>query len=316
MSKIAYIQRRFKPEVLEIIELANTVIREYQAQNFDMTVRQLYYQFIARDLFPDSWIDVEYNRKHGLEDRTKNTDKNYKRLSDVLNNGRMAGLISWTALEDRTRVLHGTIHEVSPGEAIRKIAADYVIDKWDSQDWRVEVWVEKDALIGVISGICNDLDLDFFSSRGFNSQSAMWRAAMRMRRYEAHNQRAVVLHLTDHDPSGIDMTRDLGERFKLFGANVLVKRVALTMEQVEDYNPPPNPAKMTDPRSKRYIPIYGNQSWELDALSPKVLSDLIMNNVFEFRDIDAWEVATKREARERFQLQQVVAQWDQIVEEL
>ena len=84
----------------------------------------------------------------------------------------------------------------------------------------------------------------------------------------------MIIHLGDHDPSGIDMTRDIQERLQMFGADVYVKRVALTMNQIGTYNPPPNPAKITDSRASKYIDEYGNESWELDALEPQVITDL------------------------------------------
>jgi len=297
MGKIKYVEKKFKPATLERISQVNEILAEYQANGFDMTIRQLYYQLVARGII-------------------ENTDKSYSRLVNLVNNGRMAGLINWKTLEDRTRQLHGTIHEHSPRSAIRSLAETYVIDKWDNQDWRIEVWVEKEALLDVFARICNELDLDYFTSRGFNSQSAMWRAAMRMRVYQARGQRPMVLHFADHDPSGIDMTRDLGERFKVFGADVVVKRIALTMDQVGEYRPPPNPAKMTDPRAKSYISRYGEQSWELDALTPQVLHQLVQDEVFAYRDVDAWEVAVEREAEERRLMQEVAGNWDQITENL
>ena len=85
MSKICYLPRNFRPDTLEIIAKANVVIVDYQQQGFKLTLRQLYYQFIARDLFPESWIDEEYNRKNGLPPDTKNTMKNYKHLGDIIN---------------------------------------------------------------------------------------------------------------------------------------------------------------------------------------------------------------------------------------
>ncbi len=80
------------------------------------------------------------------------------------------------------------------------------------------------------------------------------------------------------------MTRDIQERLQMFGADVYVKRVALTMNQIGTYNPPPNPAKITDSRASKYIDEYGNESWELDALEPQVITDLITNEVTALRN--------------------------------
>ena len=106
----------------------------------------------------------------------------------------------------------------------------------------------------------------------------------------------------DHDPSGIDMTRDIEERLSLFGANVEIKRIALNMEQVEEYNPPPNPAKVTDSRAKNYIKRYGDSSWELDALEPRMLDNLIKSHIEEHLDVDKFKMAMNKQEQERQQL--------------
>jgi len=294
MSKICYIEKTFRADSLAVIEQANTIIGEYQSQNLDMSLRQLYYQFVARGLI-------------------ENTQKSYKRLGSIINDARMAGMVDWWAMEDRTRNLMGTIHQTSPAKAIKDIVEGYAIDKWGDQEYRIEAWCEKEALIGVFAGICNDLDLDYFACRGFVSQSEMWRAAMRMRGYERNGQKPVVLHFGDHDPSGIDMTRDIKDRFKTFGASVEVRRIALNMDQVEEHNPPPNPAKTSDSRFSSYVAAYGEESWELDALDPILLRNLVQDRVFEYRDVDLWDAAVREEEDQRRQLEEVSNRWEEIL---
>ena len=294
--KIAYVPKNFRASTLEIIEQADAIVKEYQAQGLDLTLRQLYYQFVARDLLP-------------------NNKKSYSRLGSIINDARLAGKIDWDALEDRTRNLRGNRHETSPGQAISDIAEYYGIDKWQNQPRRVEVWVEKEALIGVFAGICSQLDVDYFACKGFVSQSEMWRASLRMIRYTRAGQSPVILHFGDHDPSGLDMTRDNGNRFKVFTANMEIRRIALNMDQVEQYQPPPNFAKDTDSRFKTYQEQFGDESWELDALDPTVLRNLVEQNVLELRDPDLWEEMEERESRERSQLQDISAQWEDVVEQ-
>lgn len=294
--KIAYVPKKFRASTLEVIGQADAIVNEYQAQGLDLTLRQLYYQFVARDILP-------------------NTKQSYSRLGSIINDARLAGMIDWDALEDRTRNLQGTRHEASPESAIADVASYYRIDKWQNQPRRVEVWVEKEALIGVFAGICSDLDVDYFACRGFVSQSEMWRASLRMIRYTRGGQRPVILHFGDHDPSGLDMTRDNGDRFKIFTAKVEVKRIALNMNQVEQYNPPPNFAKDTDSRYKTYQEEFGDESWELDALDPTVLRDLVEQNVLELRDPDLWGEMVEKENQERSQLQDISDQWSDVVEQ-
>lgn len=113
----------------------------------------------------------------------------------------------------------------------------------------------------------------------------MWGAANRLKRHYDAGQNVVLLHLGDHDPSGKDMSRDIVERLELFGVeDVIFRRLALNMDQIEEYGPPPNPAKLTDSRATGYIREFGRESWELDALEPQVISDLIQEHVESFRD--------------------------------
>lgn len=154
----------------------------------------------------------------------------------------------------------------------------------------------------VVGQACRPLDVPFFSCRGYTSQSEMWSAAQRFIRQNYREQR-VIIHLGDHDPSGIDMTRDIQERLTMFGADVIVKRVALTMEQIDFYTPPPNPAKLTDSRCWGYIERFGNESWELDALEPQVITDLITEQVTMYRDDTLYEQICDKERKEKGELQ-------------
>ncbi len=275
--KIAYIETRFNSKTLGLIEAANSIIKEYDALGYELTLRQLYYQFVSRNLIV-------------------NTERSYKNLGEVINNGRLAGKISWKAIVDRTRNLVGNSHWEGPGDIVDACARQFQIDKWATQKNRVEVWVEKDALVGVIERACRSLDVSFFSCRGYTSQSEMWVAAMRLKQYRQGGQTPVIIHLGDHDPSGKDMTRDIDDRLALFmGKPMEVNRIALNMNQIEKYGPPPNPAKITDSRAKDYIEEFGPESWELDALDPKVLHDLVQKTVLSYREEKQWKAAVKIE---------------------
>ena len=298
MPKIQYRPKKFNAERLDKIEKANLIIAEYKEQGFDLTLRQLFYQFVSRDYIA-------------------NNMREYKNLGDIINDARLAGLIDWEAIVDRTRNLQALPNWEDPSDIIKACASQYRIDKWAEQQYRVECWIEKDALIGVIEGVCNDLDIDYFSCRGYTSQSEMWSAAMRLKRYQNNAQVPLILHLGDHDPSGKDMTRDITDRLSEFsGGEIEVKRLALNMPQVEQYNPPPNPAKITDSRAEKYIEEFGQESWELDALEPAVIAELIRNAVYEVRDVDQWDEAVKKEEKQKEQLGKVSAKWATIIKEL
>lgn len=276
---------KFRADALKVIDTANKIIGEYEAQGLDLTLRQLYYQFVGRGLLG-------------------NNDTNYKMLQRVVSDGRLAGLVSWTSIEDRTRNRQGHRTFTTPRKAYEALVREgdrwqYRRDLWADQPWRPEVWVEKEALVGVIQGICNQLRVDFFACRGYNSQSEQWRAGQRFAGYQGKGQRPIVFHLGDHDPSGIDMTRDNRDRLEMFaGTPVMVQRLALNMAQVEELRPPPNPAKLSDARAADYVAQFGDSSWELDALSPTYIRDLIKRAVDRVRDEDAWERSLEREMSE------------------
>lgn len=283
MPNIQYKEINFRQSSLDLIKLVNQVIQEYQAQGYELTLRQAYYQLVARGYIP-------------------NNERSYKNIGNLINDGRLAGLIDWYAITDRTRNLRGNSHWDTPAKVIESAKYSYRLDKWEGQPNYVEVWVEKDALVDVVGQACRPLDVPFFSCRGYTSQSEMWAAAQRFIRRDDREQR-IIIHLGDHDPSGIDMTRDIQERLEMFGADVIVKRVALTMEQIDFYTPPPNPAKLTDSRCWGYIQKFGNESWELDALEPNVITDLITEQVTMYRDDTLYQQVCDQERREKRELQ-------------
>lgn len=276
-----YVPRRFSAESIVRLELANSIISEYEAAGFQLTLRQLYYQLVARG-------------------HIANNQQEYNRLGSLISDGRLAGLVSWTAIEDRMRNLQGLATYRTPEQLINSIRGKYRADLWEDQPMRPEVWVEKDALGDVVGQICNRLRVDFFACRGYVSQSEQWRAGRRLAGYIKKGQTPVIFHLGDHDPSGIDMTRDNMERLSMFaGVPVQVVRIALNRDQVDRYNPPPNPAKSTDSRFASYQAEHGDESWELDALEPTIIQELIETNVSRLRDLRLWDEALGREAQDQ-----------------
>lgn len=292
MPRINYTPgRQFTRQNMIVIDRANDILEEYQAQGFTLTLRQLYYQFVARDYLA-------------------NTDKNYKRLGDIINDARMAGLVDWYHLEDRTRNLRHLEQFESAEDALDQLAGYYHIDMWARQKVRPEVWVEKDALVGVVQRICNELDVPYFSCRGYTSQSEMWRAGQRLMGWQGQGYDTYIIHLGDHDPSGIDMSRDIFDRLEIFMGGTIFERIALNMDQIKKYSPPPNPAKVTDSRAKGYIENYGHESWELDALEPSVLMDMIRTTVESLRDPDIFQEDLVRRHTTTEQLKKLAADWE------
>lgn len=291
--KVQYIDKTFRAGSLERIEQANQIIAEYQRAGYRLTLRQLYYQFVSRDLIANSL-------------------KTYKALGALICDARMAGLIDWDAIEDRTRNLRSLAHWQDPGDIVESCARQFRVDVWASQPVRIEVWIEKEALAGVFERACNARAVPFFCCRGYTSASEVWSAAQRFIEYTDGGQRVVVLHFGDHDPSGIDMSRDIETRLATFGADIEFERVALNYAQVRQYRPPPNPAKETDSRFEAYLREYGAHSWELDALEPQVLAGLVTARVDRELDRAAWDEAQEEQQAGRRALRLVAERWDDV----
>lgn len=286
--KQQYQDINFRKASLVLIDLMNSILTDFKSQGYTVTVRQLYYQLVARDLI-------------------ENTEKSYKKITGLVNDARMAGLMDWNMIEDRTRSFERRGHWDSPGGIVRACAEQYHIDMWDNQDTRVFVLVEKEALAGVLQRPTYKWDVPLLAARGYPSVTVIREfvvndilPALRAK------QNVQILHLGDHDPSGLDMTRDLRERINIFTGShfrhtVNVKRLALNMDQVEDQQPPPNPAKATDSRFAEYQQMYGDESWELDALPPRFLNDLVESEIELCLDPDLWQEQEdkRQEGRDR-----------------
>lgn len=299
MPKIKYKDITFRTATMVLINRCNEIIENYQAAGLVLTLRQLYYRLVAADVIP-------------------NTVKEYNKLGNAVSDARLAGWIDWNAIEDRTRNLQGLSHWNSPEEVIKTAARAFHVDKWSNQPTRVEVWIEKEALAGVFEQICVKLDVPYLSCRGYTSQSEMWGASQRFIKHIKADQTVQIFHFGDHDPSGIDMSRDIEDRLRMFISGHVgskhnrfqIERVALNMDQVQEYQPPENPAKSTDTRFAEYERNFGDSSWELDALEPIVLQRLIAEKVAAMRDDDLYAGKMTQEAEARALLSVMASQYE------
>jgi hypothetical protein len=292
MPKITYKKFNFSASSHELIAHCNRIIDDYTEQGFRLTLRQLYYQLVSRDII-------------------SNRQTEYKRLGSIVNDARLAGLIDWSSIEDRTRNLERLASWDTPADMVDTCARQFHIDMWEGQKYRPEVWIEKDALVGVIEGVCQEFDVPFLSCRGYTSQSEMWGGAMRLRETKRGKQIPVIFHLGDHDPSGRDMTRDITDRLAMFMGGTRLERLALNMNQIEQYHPPPNPAKITDSRFAGYMAEFGEESWELDALEPSVIAALIRAAVTRLINDTLWQERQALKDRGRATLRNIAEMLDQ-----
>lgn len=307
-----FIPKRFNPKHAALIEVADQITRNYAAQGFDLSLRQLYYQFVAH---------------HGLA----NTEQSYNMLGTVISEARLAGRLDWNAIDDRGRTTDSNNHWRSPADILEACAAQFRYDTWADQPWHLEVMVEKDALAGVLRPVCAQLDIAFSANKGYASSSHLYRVGKRLKAKMRQGKKIAILYLGDHDPSGIDMGRDVRDRLALFSGagfwcddeyemqengidkpgvvvadewldDFKIDRLALNMPQVRQYNPPPNPAKMSDSRAHGYVRQFGYESWELDALDPETLAALVTNSVESYRDDELYEAALDRQMAARNKL--------------
>jgi hypothetical protein len=295
MACEAFIEYRPQAATRQIIDQANAIIAEYLDQGLKLTLRQLFYQFVARALL-------------------ENVFRNYKRLGWIVASARDGGLIDWDAMEDRTREVHTHSAWDDPADVIRSAAYSYMEDLWRNQRYRPEVWIEKSALLGVVEGVCNEWRVPYFATIGNSSQTLLHEAGRRFADYLDQGLIPLVLHLADHDPNGIDMTRDVRERLAFYTrADIEVRRIALTMDQVQQYTPPPNFAKEADTRYDAYVNQFGTTDcWELDALSPTVIGNLIRDEIGGLINESKWKAALANEKRNRKLLDRAADNWTKV----
>lgn len=276
--------------LLDQLDVINEVVEDYRRQGYKLTLRQLYYQLVSRGIVP-------------------NQDTEYKKLSDLLKKGRMAGLVDWDSIEDRTRIprLDYAVDDID--DAIDDTISQYKLDRLGDQDVYIEVWCEKDALSNILRRMTNKYHVRLMINKGYSSASAMYKSAQRFLRH-GRDKKKILIYLGDHDPSGLDMIRDIGDRLRTFGVvldtdNGYPIHLGITREQVEKFKPPENPAKITDPRAQDYIDEHGDSSWEVDALEPSVLNSLVEDKILEYIDKDKYDVIVEQEVTDKKKLEKL-----------
>jgi len=266
---------------IKLLNIINSILYKYANEGYTLTLRQLYYQLVANDFI-------------------ENKIEEYKRIGNVVSKGRLAGRIDWNMIEDRLRTPESNQHWNNPSEIIKTAVNSYYLSRWDKQNYYIEVWCEKDAVSNIIQPVCSKWDVTFMANRGYSSQSAMYEA---YQRFDFHSscKYLAICYFGDHDPSGIDMIRDIKDRLYTFFNDEIVNinKIALTIDQIKQYNPPENPAKITDTRYEKYANEYGESSWELDAIEPSILSSMVEDAIFEYLDISSFEEIEKKEKKEK-----------------
>ncbi len=293
--KRQFIEHTFYAKTWALLHEIDAICSMHYAKGYVLTVRQLFYQLVSRN-------------------RITNSERSYKNLIELVKNGRYAGVLDWEHIEDRVRVLRQNPHFDGPEDRINTAAEYYRIDTWQGQPYRPEVWIEKDALLEIASEPCRLLDVPYLAVKAYSSVSARWEARKRFLEYIRNGQTPVILHLGDHDSTGDDCSRFLKQDMELLtNHRIELRRLALNGDQIERYELPPNPAKTKDPRFKGYVRKHGTtSSWELDALEPEVIEDIIEKGIRDVMDEDLRMSLIAKQEAERNRLKRISHHWPDV----
>lgn len=299
-----------------------------------------------------------------------NHDKVYKKISSIKDELVYGGKIDWHIFEDRGRVPIDAYYENDVEDALQRTIKQYKLDRQKGQKNIVEVWTEKDAISGILKKVTLPFGVKLVVNKGYTSSTAIYGAYERFMSEFEEGKSVTILYFGDHDPSGMDMIRDIrdrltfmfrdGERTQFSEMEEIINKwfyvkdeqeggetipdevyykyrdneeakegneedgfyldpircffmeffkvtpIGLTMEQIKEYNPPPNPAKITDPRAKGYIKKYGNTSWEIDALKPDLMRSIVKKSIIENIDPEMYNEVLELEKIDKERIKKMI----------
>lgn len=262
-------------KTLALVDAARVILAEYNP----MTVRQLYYQLVSRQVI-------------------ENTRAQYQRVSDAIVWARQEGAIPWEWIEDRTRRPRQVPMWSDLADFLDTVRRSYRRDVWETQPAYLEVWLEKDALSGIFEAVLNRYGVTLNVGRGYDGWSSIQLAAARL------VEGATVVYFGDFDPSGEDMVRSLCDRLAFFDCRPVIVKAALTYDDITRYNLPSDFAKKTDTRAAAHVKRYGDVSVELDALPAAVLQSRLIDEVEKRLDMS---LLSKTQTEERTDLARLAA---------
>ena len=275
--------RRTKAEIASIRDAIFDLLSEDNPQ----TVRQVFYALTVRGVIKKA--EIEYQRT----------------VIRLLVEMREAGDIPFHWIADNTRWMRKPATFVGLDSCLKNTARFYRRDLWEAMPVYVEVWCEKDALAGVLMEETETYDVPLMVAKGYASISFLHSAAEAI---EAKEKPAFIYHFGDLDPSGVDAARDIEAKLRRYapGAEIHFERIAVTREQVVEWDLPTRPTKQTDTRAKKFN---NGESVELDAIPANKLRSLVKTCIEKHVDPDQLKVLRAAEESER----ETLAKWARIV---
>lgn len=251
-----------------------------------MTVRQVFYQAAS---------------VHRLVPKT---EAGYRQVQNDLVLMRRAKKLPYHWIADATRWQRKPRTYDSPQDAVRRTAETYRKALWARASIYVEIWLEKDALAGVIVPVTDKYDVPLMVSRGYASLTFLHSAAECI---SAKSRPAYIYHLGDFDPSGVNAAETIEETLRKLAprAEIHFERLAVTEAQIGLWHLPTRPTKQSDSRAKGF----GDISVELDAMEPARLRALVEDAILDHMPQAELEVLKVAEESER----ELLATWASLV---
>jgi len=229
-----------------------------------------------------------------------------QRVYRLLKYAREQGILPWEWIVDETREIERVPTWANPQEYAECVARSYRRDFWDQQPVRVIVVSEKGTVRGVLKPVLDAYGVGFLAVHGFSSATMAYNLAQ-----DDDGRDLIILYVGDFDPSGMFMSeQDLPNRFdKYDGDHIRVRRIALTQYQASDLPSFPVTDKRKDPRYRWFVENHGDQCWELDAMDPNDLREIVTEAIQEQIEPDAWERCDRINRAERESLKTIIANW-------
>ena len=239
-----------------------------------ITIRHLFYRLVGQNVI-------------------EKTELAYKSLCSHLSRWRKAGEVAWNAFSDSTRwhIKPTMFHGIA--DALKRTRETYRRDLWATQSSYVEVWVEKDAIAGVINDVTDQFGVPLFVCGGFASLSSMYSASGIFKQAQRNGKEVTIFHLGDYDPSGHAAADAIERTFRqTFDCSLNFERIAILPEHIEQFSLPTRPTKQSDSRARNWR---GSESVELDSMPPSELRSLVENAVTSLIDWYEWEQVEREE---------------------